>query len=65
LTAISDTCIREAMKIVINIRMDSKLKSALEKFAEQQGISMSGLIRQVMIRYLQEHGIDWREEGEK
>ena len=50
------------MVAVINVKVDPKLKKALEKFAQQQGISLSGLIRQTMIRTLQEQGIDWREE---
>ena len=50
------------MKTVVNIRMDSRLKKALEKLAEQQGISFSGLVRQTMIEKLQANNIDWREE---
>jgi len=53
------------MVAVINIKMDPKLKKALENFAQQQGISVSALIRQTMIKSLQEHDIDWREEGQK
>ena len=50
------------MKAVVNIRMDDRLKKAIEKFAEQQGISFSALVRQTIIEKLQSHGIDWREE---
>ncbi len=50
------------MKILVNIRMDSRLKKAIEKLAEQQGINFSAIMRQTMIEKLQSHDIDWREE---
>jgi predicted HicB family RNase H-like nuclease len=53
------------MVAVINIKVDPKLKGALEKFAQQQGISLSAFIRQTMIKTLQEQGIDWRKEPDK
>ena len=49
------------MKIVVNIRMDEKLKKAMESLAEKQHTSFSALARQAMIKFLEEHGIDWRE----
>jgi predicted transcriptional regulator len=59
---ISLTCNKEAMKVVVNIRMDEKLKRAMEQLAKKQHTSFSALARQAMIRFLEEHGIDWREE---
>ena len=53
------------MVAVVNIKMDPRLKTALEKFAEEQGINLSALIRQTMIKTLQEHDIDWRKEKPK
>jgi len=50
------------MTAVINVKTDPKLKKALERLAQQQGLSLSALIRQTMIKTLQENGIDWREE---
>jgi predicted HicB family RNase H-like nuclease len=50
------------MLAVLNVKMDPKLKKALENFAKQQGISVSALIRQTMIKTLQDHDIDWRKE---
>ena len=50
------------MKIVVNIRMDEKLKGAMEQLAQKQHTSFSALTRQAMIRFLEEHNIDWREE---
>jgi hypothetical protein len=52
------------MTAVINVKTDPRLKKALERFAKEQGLSLSALIRQNMIKLLQEHGIDWREEEE-
>ena len=50
------------MKIMVNIRMDSRLKKAIEKLAENQAINFSALVRQTMIEKLSQYGIDWREE---
>ena len=50
------------MKTVVNIRMDARLKRAIEKLAEQQGISFSAFVRQTVIEKLSQHDIDWREE---
>jgi predicted HicB family RNase H-like nuclease len=50
------------MLAVLNVKMDPKLKRALESFAQQQGISVSALVRQTMIKTLQDHGIDWQEQ---
>ena len=47
---------------MVNIRMDSRLKKAIEKLAENQAINFSALVRQTMIEKLSQHGIDWREE---
>ena len=62
MTTSPSTCKKEAMKILVNIRMDSRLKKAIEKLAEQQGISFSAIMRQTMIEKLQSHDIDWQEE---
>jgi predicted transcriptional regulator len=50
------------MLIMVNIRIDPRMKAALEKLAEKQFISMSAVIKQAIEKHLQEHGIDWREE---
>ena len=50
------------MKVVVNIRMDEKLKKAMEQLAKKQHTSFSALTRQAMIGFLEKHGIDWREE---
>jgi predicted HicB family RNase H-like nuclease len=50
------------MIAVINVKTDPRLKKALERFAKDQGLSLSALIRQTMIKTLQENDINWREE---
>ena len=55
--------IQKSMKIMINIRIDPKMKTALEKLAEIQLVPMSTVIRQACDKHLREHGIEWREEG--
>ena len=50
---------------MINIKLDPRMKAAIQKVAEKQFISMSAAIKQAIEKYLQEHGVDWREETEK
>ena len=47
---------------MISLKMPSGMKTALQKLAQKQGVPMTGLIRQLIDRYLEDHGIDWREE---
>ncbi len=46
---------------MINIRMDPRLKRALELLAEMRHMSVSDLIRQTMIAELQKEEINWLE----
>ena len=50
---------------MINIKVDPKMKSALQKAADKQFISMSAFIKQSIEKHLQEQGIDWRKEPTK
>jgi predicted transcriptional regulator len=50
------------MLIMVNIRIDPRMKKALETLADKQFISMSAAIKQAIDRYLEEHGVDWRKE---
>jgi predicted HicB family RNase H-like nuclease len=50
---------------MINIKVDPKMKSAIQKAADKQFISMSAFIKQAIEKHLQEQGIDWRKEPEK
>ena len=47
-----------------SIKLDPKMKAALEKLAKEQFISVSSVIKQAIAKFLQEQGIDWRKEGE-
>ena len=53
------------MSEMINIKVDPKMKSALQKAADKQFISMSAFIKQSIEKHLQEQGIDWRKEPTK
>jgi predicted HicB family RNase H-like nuclease len=48
---------------MVNIKIDPRMKKAIQKVADQQFISMSAFIKQSIEKNLQQHGIDWREEG--
>ena len=50
---------------IINIKVDPKMKSAIQKAADKQFISMSAFIKQAIEKHLQVQGIDWREEKVK
>ncbi len=50
---------------MINIKLDPRMKAAIQKVAEKQFISMSAAIKQAIEKYLKEHGVDWREESQK
>jgi predicted HicB family RNase H-like nuclease len=50
---------------MINIKIDPKMKAAIQKAAERQFISMSAFIKQAVEKQLTEQGIDWRKEPEK
>ena len=50
---------------MINIKIDPKMKAAIQKAAEKQFISMSAFIKQAVEKQLTAQGIDWRKEPEK
>jgi len=52
-------------KIMIALKMDPRMKKALQKVADKQLLTMSTLVRQLVDKHLKEHGVEWREEGEK
>jgi len=53
------------MTEMINIKVDPKMKSAIQKASDKQFISMSAFIKQAIEKRLQEQGIDWQQEKEK
>jgi hypothetical protein len=44
------------------IKVDPKMKAAIQKASEKQFISMSAFIKQAIEKRLQEQGVDWRNE---
>jgi predicted DNA-binding protein len=53
------------MLVNVSIKMPPKMKKALEKLAEKEFTTVSGLLKKAAEKYLQEHGIDWRKEKPK
>jgi hypothetical protein len=53
------------MLINVTVKMPTEMKKALEALAEKEFTSVSGLLKKAAEKYLQEHGVDWREEPEK
>lgn len=53
------------MPEVISIKIDPKMKKALEKQAEKEFSPLSTLVKKAIEKYLQEQGIDWRQEHQK
>ena len=53
------------MNVILNLKVDPRMKSALKKLADKQFISVSAAVKQAIERHLQEHGIDWRKENKK
>ena len=50
---------------MINIKVDPRMRDAIKKIADKQFSSLSAVIKQAIEKYLQEQGIDWRQEPEK
>lgn len=47
---------------MITLKLDPRMKKALDELAEQRLTPVSVLLRQLIDKHLQEHGVDWREE---
>jgi len=50
------------MQVLLNLKVDPRMKSALKKLADKQFISVSAAVKQAIEKHLQEHDIDWRKE---
>jgi len=48
---------------MISLKVDVRMKKALEKLAEKEFTSVSGLLKKGAEKLLQEHGIDWRKQN--
>ena len=50
------------MLVMINMKIDPRMKAAVQKAAENNFISMSAFIKQAIEKQLKEQGIDWKKE---
>ena len=51
--------------MIVTVKMPQPMKEALEKLADKEFTTVSGLLKKAAEKYLQEQGIDWREESSK
>ena len=51
------------MKTTLSFKVDSRIKDAILKLAEQENRSISNYVVTLMIRHLDEQGIDWRKDN--
>jgi len=45
-----------------SIKLDPQMKRPLESLAKEQFVPVSSLIKQTIAKYLEDKGVDWREE---
>lgn len=50
---------------MLSIKIDERMKKALEQIAEKEFAPVSSIVRKALDRYIQEQGLDWREEPEE
>ena len=50
------------MKMSLSFKVDPRLKKALEKLAQQENRSLSNYVVTLLMKNLEEEGINWREE---
>nr|BDD47285.1 hypothetical protein 4 [Desulfobacteraceae bacterium] len=48
----------------VTVKMPPEMKAALEKQAQREFTSVSGLLKKAAEKYLSEQGMDWRNEPE-
>ena len=47
---------------MISLKIDPRMKQAIEKMARQEFSSLSGIIKKACQEYLQRNGINWEDE---
>ena len=47
----------------VTIKMPPEMKKALEKLAQKEFSSVSGILKKSAEKYLLENGVDWRKEN--
>jgi predicted transcriptional regulator len=50
------------MPMPTSIKLDPKMKQALEKLAKKNFVPVSSIIKQAIAKYLDDHGVNWQEE---
>ena len=51
--------------MTVTVKMPPEMKKALEKLAEKEFSSVSGILKKAAEKYLLENGINWREKEQK
>ena len=51
--------------MTVTVKMPPEMKKALEKLAEKEFSSVSGILKKAAEKYLLENGINWREESDE
>ena len=54
--------LRSMRKVIISFQIDERIKTALQKLAKNETRSLSNYVVTILIKHLQDHGIDWRKE---
>jgi predicted transcriptional regulator len=52
-------------KMIISFQVDERIKTALQKLAEEETRSLSNYVVTIFMKHLENHGIDWRKEKPK
>lgn len=50
---------------MLSIKIDPKMKKALEELAEKEFSPVSTIVKKAIDKYLQEQGIDWKKNKKK
>lgn len=50
------------MLVNVTIKMPPEMKKALERLADKEFSSVSGILKKAAEKYLQDNGINWRKE---
>ncbi len=51
--------------MIISFQIDERIKTALQKLAEDETRSLSNYVVTALMKHLENHGIDWRKEKPK
>ena len=54
--------VRSMQKMIISFQIDERIKTALQKLAEDETRSLSNYVVTIFMKHLENHGIDWRKE---